>query len=54
MPELEIDIAEEASRLSNVLDQVGNVNIFLSEGAGVDSIVEKMLKDLQAGMDRSP
>ena len=42
VPELEIDIAEEASRLSNVLDQVGNVNIFLSEGAGVDSIVEKM------------
>jgi len=48
VPELEIDIAEEASRLSNVLDQVGNVNIFLSEGAGVDSIVEKMRSNGEA------
>lgn len=42
VPELEIDLEAEAARLSKVMDEVGNVNIFLSEGAGVDSIVEEM------------
>jgi pyrophosphate--fructose-6-phosphate 1-phosphotransferase len=42
VPELEIDLEAEASRLSSVLQTVGNVNIFLSEGAGVDSIVAEM------------
>jgi pyrophosphate--fructose-6-phosphate 1-phosphotransferase len=42
VPELEIDFASEAKRLSSVMNQVGNVNIFLSEGAGVDSIVAEM------------
>jgi pyrophosphate--fructose-6-phosphate 1-phosphotransferase len=42
LPELEIDLAAEAARLSAVMDSVGNVNIFLSEGAGVDSIVAEM------------
>ena len=42
VPELEIDLAFEAQRLSSVMNQVGNVNIFLSEGAGVDSIVAEM------------
>jgi len=42
VPELEIDLASEAKRLSSVMNQVGNVNIFLSEGAGVDSIVAEM------------
>ena len=42
VPELEIDLAAEAQRLSSVMNQVGNVNIFLSEGAGVDSIVAEM------------
>lgn len=42
VPELEIDLDAEAARLSKVMDEVGNVNIFLSEGAGVDSIVEEM------------
>lgn len=42
VPELEIDLDSEAARLSAVMDQLGNVNIFLSEGAGVDSIVEEM------------
>lgn len=42
VPELEVDLAVEATRLSKVLDEVGNVNIFLSEGAGVDAIVAKM------------
>ncbi len=42
IPELEIDLAAEAKRLSSVMQEVGNVNIFLSEGAGVDSIVAEM------------
>ena len=42
VPEDEIDIAAEAIRLKLVMDSVGNVNVFLSEGAGVDSIVADM------------
>ena len=42
VPELEIDLSSEAKRLSSVMNEVGNVNIFLSEGAGVDSIVAEM------------
>jgi pyrophosphate--fructose-6-phosphate 1-phosphotransferase len=42
IPELQFDLAEEAIRLSSVMSEVGNVNIFLSEGAGVDSIVAEM------------
>lgn len=42
VPECEIDIDAEAKRLSAVMDEVGNVNIFLSEGAGIDAIVEQM------------
>ncbi|MEY4323486.1 MAG: hypothetical protein RL410_1267 [Actinomycetota bacterium] len=42
VPELEVDIAAEAARLSKIMDEHGNVNIFLSEGAGVDSIVAEM------------
>lgn len=42
VPELEIDIEAESTRLTNVMNKLGNVNIFLSEGAGVDAIVEEM------------
>ncbi len=42
VPELSIDLAAEAQRLTGIMDSVGNVNIFLSEGAGVDSIVAEM------------
>lgn len=42
VPELEIDIDAEAKRLTEVMNTTGNVNIFLSEGAGVDAIVEEM------------
>ena len=42
VPEMAIDLEEEAVRLRRVMDEVGNVNIFLSEGAGVDSIVAQM------------
>lgn len=42
IPELGVDIAEEAARLKAIMDEVGNVNIFLSEGAGVAGIVAEM------------
>ena len=42
VPELEIDLEAEATRLTSVLEKVGNVNLFLSEGAGVDAIVDEM------------
>jgi len=42
VPELELDVEEEAKRLKEIMDRVGNVNIFLSESAGAGSIVEDM------------
>lgn len=42
VPELEIDLDSEAIRLREVMDSVGCVNIFLSEGAGLDQIVAAM------------
>ncbi|MDR0432203.1 MAG: pyrophosphate--fructose-6-phosphate 1-phosphotransferase [Bifidobacteriaceae bacterium] len=42
LPEIAIDIDAEAERLTEVMDRVGNVNIFLSEGAGVSEIVREM------------
>jgi len=39
LPELAIDIEGEATRLRGVMDEIGNVNIFLSEGAGVPEII---------------
>lgn len=42
VPELNIDITAEAERLRAIMDKHGNVNIFLSEGAGIDSIVAEM------------
>lgn len=42
LPELALDIAVEAQRLRGIMDTTGNVNIFVSEGAGVESIVAEM------------
>jgi len=47
VPESHIDIAAEAARLKDVMDSVGNVNIFLSEGAGVDDIVAELTRSGQ-------
>ncbi len=41
VPEMDIDIAAEAKRLTKVMDDVDNVNIFISEGAGVDAIIKE-------------
>ena len=42
IPEMEINLAAEADRLRAVMDKVDCVNIFISEGAGVDAIVTEM------------
>ena len=39
VPELAVDLDAEAARLRAVMDEVGCVNVFLSEGAGVEDIV---------------
>lgn len=42
VPEAVIDLKAEAERLRGVMDDLGCVTIFLSEGAGVESIVAEM------------
>ncbi len=42
IPEMAIDIPAEAARLKAVMDTHDNVNIFISEGAGVDTIIQQM------------
>lgn len=42
VPEAVIDIEAESVRLRKTMDEVGNVTIFLSEGAGLDAIVAEM------------
>ena len=43
VPELEFDIDAEAERLRGVMDEIGCVNLFVSEGAGVDTIVSELI-----------
>lgn len=42
LPEMAIDIDAEATRLKAIMDEQDNVNIFLSEGAGVPEIIAEM------------
>ncbi len=42
VPEAGLDLDAEATRLRSVMDEVGNVNLFISEGAGLDSIVAQL------------
>ncbi len=42
VPEMDINLAAEAERLRGVMDQHDCVNLFISEGAGVDAIVAEM------------
>ena len=42
VPEMEFDIAAEAKRLRAVMDEQDCVNVFVSEGACVEQIVEEM------------
>jgi pyrophosphate--fructose-6-phosphate 1-phosphotransferase len=45
VPELRIDLDAEATRLRSIMDEIGCVNIFLSEGAGVSDIVAQLEAD---------
>ena len=42
IPEMAFDIAAEAARLRAVMDREDNVNLFVSEGAGVETIVAEL------------
>ncbi|HYP16514.1 MAG TPA: pyrophosphate--fructose-6-phosphate 1-phosphotransferase [Opitutus sp.] len=42
IPELAFDINAEAARLRAIMDREDNVNLFVSEGAGVETIVAEM------------
>ena len=44
IPEISVDIEKEAARLKLILEERDNVNIFISEGAGVKDIVAEMEK----------
>ena len=45
IPEITFDLDTEASRLRKIMDEIGNVNLFLSEGAGIDEIIEELLEE---------
>jgi len=42
IPELPIDLEAESERLKRKMDEKDGVNIFLSEGAGIETIVNEM------------
>jgi len=42
IPEVDIDLSKEMNRLKKRMDEKDSVNIFLSEGAGIDSIILEM------------
>ena len=42
IPEMAIDLEAEAARLRALMDQTDNINLFISEGAGLDAIVAQM------------
>lgn len=42
VPEMELDIEAEGRRLAGVMDELGCVNLFVAEGAGVEDIVTAM------------
>ena len=45
IPEVEVSIEKEAERLRHVMDELGCVNLWISEGAGVSDIVDLMEKN---------
>jgi len=42
LPEMALDIEAEAKRLKALMDEQGNINLFISEGAGLDSIIKEL------------
>ena len=45
IPEIDIDLDKESLRLKEIMNQHDCVNIFLSEGAGLDTIINEMKKN---------
>ncbi|MGI9243886.1 MAG: pyrophosphate--fructose-6-phosphate 1-phosphotransferase [Verrucomicrobiales bacterium] len=41
VPEMDIDLEAEVKRLSEAMDEKDSVNVFLSEGAGLDAIIRE-------------
>ena len=42
LPEMHVDLASEAARLKAIMNRQDNVNIFISEGAGVEEIITEL------------
>jgi diphosphate-dependent phosphofructokinase len=42
VPEMAVDFDAEAARLNAIMDEHDNVNLFISEGAGVEDIIHQM------------
>ena len=53
VPEAAFDLDREADRLRKVMDEIGSVNLFISEGAGIDTIVGE-LERTGADVPRDP
>jgi diphosphate-dependent phosphofructokinase len=53
LPEALFDLEAEAPRLKQVMDTVGSVNLFISEGAGLDTIVAELERSGEE-VDRDP
>ena len=53
VPEAVFDLEAEAARLKTVMDKVGSVNLFVSEGAGLDTIVAELERS-GAEVERDP
>lgn len=52
IPEIQIDFSKEVKRLRKIMDEHDCVNIFLSEGAGMDTIVKELeSEDIQVPRD---
>ena len=45
IPEIEFNIEKESLRLKKIMDEFGCVNIFLSEGAGINVIINEKIKN---------
>jgi len=45
IPEMPLDIESEGARLKKIMDECGNVNVFMSEGSGVHEIIAEMERD---------
>jgi pyrophosphate--fructose-6-phosphate 1-phosphotransferase len=48
VPEAVFDLETEAKRLNETMDQIGSVNLFVSEGAGLETIVAEMERSGEA------